>query len=117
MPPRETASNQTSLLEKIDRKLGAFIAVMEEHADQTDETLESARKEIESLTEAVRILTIAIDDIRCEIEWTLRHVVPPRAPAVGLPVTSVPKVRAKREAATANPPVEETADAPPGKLF
>lgn len=120
MASRKSPAIETPTFDKLTSKLDAFIDVMEAHADQTDESIGEMTQIVKDLAEEVKILRVAIDDIRCEIEWSLRHVVPPRTPAIGLPVKSLPKVQAVPRNGNVVPPAvrpTDEANAEPGRLF
>jgi len=103
----------------LGEKIDGLVALFEKHHEQMDEALGAMTENVEDLAEQVRILRVAIDDIRCELEWTMRNHAPRRDPPVGLPVVSMPKIARTGSAGGVQKP-DEPQEAPPnstGQLF
>jgi hypothetical protein len=81
----------------IEQKLDQVLEAITTRAQQNDESLAELSVEVTSLRETVETLRIAIDDIRAELEWTMRNHAPKRAPPTDLPVKSLPKFVPKGE--------------------
>lgn len=89
MPPR--GSPAPAALAAVDEKLGSLLAEVKSRFDQHDETVGELAQAVADMADEIKTLRIAIDDIRAELEWTMRNHAPRREPAIGLPVKSVPK--------------------------
>ena len=120
MVRRQTPASPSLSPDKLNEKIDGLVAVIEKQHQQMDEAMGSMTEKVEDLAEQVRILRIAIDDIRCELEWTMRNHAPRRDPAIGVPVVSMSKVGKTSAAGSLRASEELSESKPPagsGRLF
>ena len=115
MVRRQTPASPSSSPDRLHEKIDGLVTLIEKQHQQIDETLGAMTEKVEDLADQVRILRIAIDDIRCELEFTMRNHAPRRDPAINVPVVSMSKVGKTSSAGSLRSPDELAELKPPAE--